>query len=63
MISGLTQPEGTNPVKDLRKPSPFELMIVWSLERWSKDDDEEFSYFFLKDCFRLIPFSMYKDMK
>jgi hypothetical protein len=32
--SGLTQPEGINPAKDLWKPSPFSLMIVWSLDRW-----------------------------
>jgi hypothetical protein len=30
--SGLTQPEGINPAKDLWKPSPFSLMIVWSLD-------------------------------
>jgi hypothetical protein len=33
MLSGLTRPEGITPVKDLRKPSPFGLMIVWVLDR------------------------------
>ncbi len=35
VFSGLTQPEGINPPQDLRKPSPFGLMIVWTLVRWA----------------------------
>ncbi len=37
VLSGLTQPEGINPAKDLRKPSPFGLMIVWALGRWASE--------------------------
>jgi hypothetical protein len=36
-LSGLTQSEGINPAKDLRKASPFGLMIVWVSDRWESE--------------------------
>jgi hypothetical protein len=37
VFSWLTQPEGINPGQDLRNPCPFDLMIVWTLVRWTSE--------------------------
>ncbi len=35
VLSELTQPERISTAKDLRKLSPFGLMIVWTVDRWT----------------------------